>query len=266
MSAREQQLRQQIVQIGQLMYQKGFICASDGNISARLGPNRILITPSGLHKGLLTTDQLLIVTDEGQVVDRSHDLRPTSELPMHLAVYRYRSDVEAVVHAHPPITIALSIANISLAECLLPEAILFLGLVPTTEYATPSSEENVRAIQNIIPNHDALILQRHGSLTVGRDPMQAFMRLETLEQVARVRYMLGQLGAHSVLPPVEAEKLLAQRQKLGLAHPQDVAEFCDICGVCHPRDHQTVSQLTLPANQELEQMVREAVIRALTEL
>ena len=240
MRTNEQALRQTFVQIGRLMYEKGFICASDGNISARLGPDRLLITPSGLHKGLLEPDQMLIVDLEGNVVrggyGRSAHLKPTSELPMHLEAYRQRPDIEAVVHAHPPITVALSIAGIPMADCLIPEAIVMLGIVPTTQYATPSSEENVSAIRDLIRNHDGLVLQRHGSLTVGDSPMQAFMRLESLEQNARIGFMLAQLGVRNPLPPHEVEKLLRQRENLGWSHPGERAEFCQVCGACHPAE------------------------------
>jgi L-fuculose-phosphate aldolase len=181
---------------------------------------------------------MLIVDLAGNVVrggyGRSANLKPTSELPMHLEAYRQRPDIQAVVHAHPPITVALSIAGIPMAECLIPEAIVMLGIVPTTEYATPSSEENVRAIRELIRNHDGLVLQRHGSLTVGDSPMQAFMRLESLEQNARIGFMLAQLGVRNPLPPDEVEKLLRQREKLGWSHPGERVEFCQVCGACHP--------------------------------
>ncbi|RMH00966.1 MAG: class II aldolase/adducin family protein [Chloroflexi bacterium] len=236
----EYRLRQEIVRIGQLMYEKGFICASDGNISARLGPDRILITPSGLHKGLLEPEQLLVVDENGRLLPSlsyaNRHLKPTSELPMHLEAYRQRPDIQAVVHAHPPITVALSIAGIPLADCLLPEVIVFLGLIPTTQYATPSSTENVRAIRDLIQGHDAIVLQRHGTLTVGNSPMQAFMRLETVEQNARIALILAQLGVRNPLPPEEVRKLLRQRQAMGLARPGETAEFCAVCGVCHPGD------------------------------
>lgn len=236
----ESDLRRQIVKVGQLMYEKGFVAASDGNISARLEPGRILITPSGLHKGLMEPQQLLVVDEDGRPLGpRTHanrHLKPTSELPMHLEVYRQREDVTAVVHAHPPITVALTIAGVPLADCLLPEVIVFLGLIPTTAYATPSSTENVRAIRDFIRHHDAIVLQRHGSLTVGDSVMQAFMRLETVEQNARIAFMLTQLGARNPLPPDEVEKLLRQREALGLSHPGERAQFCQVCGVCHIGD------------------------------
>jgi L-fuculose-phosphate aldolase len=232
----EDDLRREIARICRLMYEKGFIWASDGNVSARLSPNRILITPSGLHKGFLEPEQILLVNENGERLSArtvaNRDLKPTSELPMHLEAYRQRPEIGAVVHAHPPITVALSIAGIPMDDCLLPETVVFLGTIPTTAYATPSSEENARAIRSLIGNHDALVLQRHGSLTVGRDPMQAFMRLETMEQNARVAFMLAQLGVRNPLPPEETRKLLALRQQMGLAHPGETAELCEKCGVC----------------------------------
>ncbi|MFQ5421391.1 MAG: class II aldolase/adducin family protein, partial [Anaerolineae bacterium] len=236
----ETDLRHKIIKIGKLMYEKGFVAASDGNISARLGPGRILITPSGLHKGLMEPEQLLVVDEDGRPLGpRTHanrHLKPTSELPMHLEVYRQRADVTAVVHAHPPSTVALTIAGVPLADCLLPEVIVMLGLIPTTAYATPSSTENVRAIRDFIRRHDAIVLQRHGSLTVGDSVLQAFMRLETGEQNARIAFMLAQLGARNPLPPDEVEKLLQQREAMGLSHPGERAQFCEVCGVCHTGD------------------------------
>lgn len=274
MRQNERELRQTFVQIGRLMYEKGFICASDGNISARLDPNRLLITPSGLHKGLLEPEHMLVVDNEGQVVresyGRSATLKPTSELPMHLEAYRQRPDIQAVVHAHPPITVALSIAGVPMADCLIPEVIVMLGIIPTTQYATPSSEENVRAIRELICNHDGLVLQRHGSLTVGDSPMQAFMRLESLEQNARIGFMLAQLGVRNPLPAHEVEKLLRQRENLGWSHPGEQDEFCQVCGTCHPTSQPHLPTLrsseTAPPsfNQtELRELVAQVVQKTL---
>lgn len=266
----ERAQRETFVKIGRLMYEKGFICASDGNISARLGPNRLLITPSGLHKGLLEPEHMLVVDNDGQVVregyGRTANLKPTSELPMHLEAYRQRPDIQAVVHAHPPITIALSIAGVPMADCLLPEVIVMLGLIPTTEYATPSSEENVRAIRDLIRHHDGLVLQRHGSLTVGDSPMQAFMRLETLEQNARIGFMLAQLGVRNPLPAPEVEKLLTMREQMGLSHPGEREQFCQVCGTCHPTSQphlptmQTQGTSTTPSPASLNQTELRALV------
>lgn len=237
MSKDEYQVRREIVRVGQLMYKKGFISASDGNISARLTTNRLLITPSGLHKGFLEPGDILLINTDGQRVGpgsiANRKLKPTSELPLHLEAYKQRPDINAVVHAHPPITIALSIAGIPMADCLLPEVIVFLGLIPTTEYATPATTESISAIRDLIINHDALVLQRHGSITLGDSPMEGFMRLETVEQNARIAFMLAELGVSNPLPPEEVAKLLKQRESMGLVKAGEADEFCDVCGVCH---------------------------------
>jgi L-fuculose-phosphate aldolase len=190
-------------------------------------------------------------------------LQPTSEVRMHLEAYRQRPDIGGVVHAHPPITVALSIAGVSLADCMLPEVIVTLGLVPTTEYATPASAENVRAIRDLIANHDGMILQRHGTLTVGRDPWEAYLRLECLEQVARITLVLQQLGRGEPLPPEQVEKLLAQRQKMGLSHPGEEEEFCEVCGVCHLDGQHIPSVLQADSETDLVHMITQAVLREL---
>ncbi|MCP5098894.1 MAG: class II aldolase/adducin family protein [Chloroflexi bacterium] len=262
----EFKLRHEIVKVCHLMYQKGFIAASDGNVSTRLDNNRLLITPSGLHKGLLEPDQLLVIDMSGHVVGSrtavNRKLKPTSEVPMHLEAYRQRPDIESVVHAHPPITIALSIAGIPMADCLLPEVIVFLGIIPTTQYATPSSEENVRAIRAFIGNHDGLVLQRHGSLTVGNSPLHGFMRLETLEQQARIRFMLEQIGGYQPLAVTEVHKLLKMRQQMGLSHPGEEIEFCDVCGTCHTNSSHLPTLWQAPDNGK---QVNEAEVRALVQ-
>ena len=233
---KEEALRGEMIRVGRLLYERGLIVGSDGNISARLDEGHILCTPSGLCKGIMSPDQLIVVDTEGRLVKRwSHadrGVRPTSEMAMHLEAFRQRPDIGGVVHAHPPTTVALSIAGISLAACMLPEVIVNLGLVPTADYATPASEENVRAIRELIVGHDGIVLQRHGALTVGCSPWEAYLRLESLEQVARITVILTQLGRGEPLPPDQVEKLLVQRQKLGLSRPGELAEFCEACGVC----------------------------------
>ncbi len=228
---RERQLREEIVRVGQLMHARGLLCGFEGNLSARLDGERLLITPSGLHKGLMREEQLLVVDLEGRVLSAATEgtraLRPTSELPMHLEAYRRRPDVAAVVHAHPPITVALSIAGVPMDTPLLPEVIVLLGLIPTTAYAMSSSDEGATAIRDLIAEHDALILQRHGTLTVGATLTEAFMRLETVEQNARIHFMLAQLAAERPLPAAEVRKLLRLRREMGLERPGDAAAFQD---------------------------------------
>lgn len=228
-------LREEIVRIGRLLYDKGLICSSEGNISARLHGGRVLITPSGLHKGFLTIDDLLIVDMDGRVVVPAGNpaLKPTSELPMHLEAYRQRPDIGAVVHCHPPLSIALSIADIPLSTYLLPEVTVMLGTIPTTQFAMPSTAENSSAIRELIRHHDGIVLRRHGALTVGPSPMAAFMQMETLEQQARITFMLAQLGVSNPMSRDIVDRLLVMRDGMGLNPLGSTREFCEACGVYH---------------------------------
>jgi L-fuculose-phosphate aldolase len=233
MTADENALRAEIARIGRLMHGQELVDGASGNISARLGADRILTTPSGLAKGFLQPEQLIVVDMRGEVVQAGPGLRPTSELLMHLEAYRRRPDVNGVVHAHPITAVALSIAGVSLAECLVPEAVVVLGMIPTTPYSTPSSEENQRAIAEVIVSHDAIVLQYHGTLTVGADVNEAYLRLETLEHTAKIVALAKLLGGGPALAPEQVSKLLDARRSLGYARPDDAQDFCLACGVCH---------------------------------
>ena len=263
----EQHLRREIVRVGKLMYDKGLIVATDGNVSARLDANRILATPSGLCKGFMEPEQLIVVDLDGNRIGPTNpanrSLKPTTEMLMHLEAYRRRPDIGGVVHAHPPTTVALSIAGVDLAQCMIPEAIVTLGVIPTTQYATPSSEENVRAIRELIAGHDAIVLQRHGTLTVGRDPFDAFLKAETVEQMSRVVFMTRLLGASPALDPAEVEKLIAQRGALGLSRSADEGDFCVHCGVCHLPDQHVVSKAQTPDEAAIVREVTERVLKGM---
>ena len=233
----EQAWREEIVRVCRLMHEKGYVTATDGNVSVRLSESRILSTPSGLGKGFLVPEQLVVTDLEGRKIPAhepaSRGLKPTSELLMHLEAYRQRPDIGAVIHAHPPICVALSIAGISLAKCLLPEVVVTLGLIPTAEYATPSSAEGAQAIRDLIVKHDAIVLRRHGTLTVGQDPLEAYLKLEKVEHLAHVTLILRQLGRETLLPPAEVAKLLQMRRGKGLAREGEEEDFCASCGVCN---------------------------------
>ncbi len=262
----ERLLRDEIVRVGQLLYDRGLIVATDGNISARLDENRVLATPSGLCKGLMTADQLIIVDLDGKRIGpttlAARDLKPTSEMRMHLEAYRRRPDIRAAVHAHPPTVVAASIAGIDLAQCLIPETIVMLGIVPMTRYATPSSDENAQAIHDLIVGHDAIILQRHGTLVVGSSPIDAYLKTETVDQMARVAMMLAVLGKSNPLPAEQVEKLIGQRQALGFARSADEGDFCTHCGVCHlPGQH-----VTPQSSAFSEQQLRDITTRVMREL
>lgn len=216
------------------MHQFQYIDSVSGNISARLDNDRILTTPSGLAKGFMEPEQLVIVNLAGEKqpphTDANLHLKPTSELPMHLEVYKQRPDVNGVVHAHPPVAVALTLAGISLQRCIIPEAIIVLGLVPTTPYATPSGQENRDAIAHLIQQHDAILLSHHGSLTVAADLWGAYLRLESLEHVAKIIAQAEQLGGVAELPPHQVRKLLETRRAQGLWRDGDEERFAEFCG------------------------------------
>lgn len=218
----EVELRQQICLIGELMQRNGYVDGAGGNISARLDTEHILTTPSGVAKGFMTPDQLVVVDLKGKVVGESGQQRsrPTSELVMHLECYRQRPDIGGVVHAHPPTAVALSIAGYGFTDVLLPEVILLMGTIATLPYATPASDENRQAIGQAIQMGDALILTAHGSLTVAKRLWDAYLRLENLEHSAKIIYMVQQLGgAKSTLDATQLAHLIDIREKLGLLRP-----------------------------------------------
>lgn len=233
----EQQLRQEIIQICRLLHSGGYCLGYDGNVSARLPDDRFLVTPSGVGKAFVRADQLVTVDWEGNLAGQGRygpqrGLKPSSEVLLHLEAYRQRPDVQAVIHAHPPIAIALSIAGVSLARCLLPDIILYFGLIPTTEYATPASIEGVRAISEPIQRYDALILQRHGSVTVGPTVADAYLKLEKLEHTALITKSIVEMGHELPFPREEIAKLMEWRASQGLMRPGQAEDLCAMCGVC----------------------------------
>jgi L-fuculose-phosphate aldolase len=224
MSNSAESLRKEMVRVGQMMYDRGLVGGLSGNLSVRTESGSFLVTPSGIAKGFLLPEHMLEVDQVGDIVTPAEaggkSLHPTSELPMHLEAYSQRPDVSAVIHAHPTLSIALSIAGIDFNQPLVPEALVLLGEIPTAAYATPSSEEDRLAIRDLIPNHDAIVLSHHGTLTVGKDLWQALMRLETLEQTAKIIAWSSLLGEPRFLNADQLRKLGALRASLGLPGPQ----------------------------------------------
>ncbi len=209
----EHQLREEIVAIGRRMWEKGFLAAADGNISVRMGPDRLLITPSGLSKGFLSPDQLLRIDLHGAVIPSNHPatraLKPSSEMMMHLESYRQRPDVQAVIHAHPPLAIALTVAGLPLDHDVLPEVIYSVGIIPTAPYVTPGTPDGQHAVRELVQKHDAILLDHHGTLTVGATVQEAYMRLERIEHSAAILLAARQVGELKRLPQAEFEKLCA---------------------------------------------------------
>ncbi len=207
-------VRKEMVEIGRRMYEKDLVAATDGNLSFRFSTNEILITPSGCCLGFLKASDLVMIDGEGR--PRSSGVKPTSEYRLHLEVYRQREDVRAIVHGHPPICTAFSVAGEPLDRCVLPEVVFTLGAIPTTTYGTPTTDEPPRVIREYIGNCDAMILDRHGTLTVGSSLTDAFYKLEKLEHTAKIILAAKTLGRVKVLDREQVAKLMEVREKAGL--------------------------------------------------
>jgi L-fuculose-phosphate aldolase len=197
-----------IAEICRTMHQRGFIASRDGNVSCRIGDRRLLVTPSGSRKGHLDPDDMVLCDLDGVPV-RGEKRRPSTEMPMHVAVYRERADVNAVVHAHPPYAIAHTIAGVTLSLALMPEMFCELGEIATIPYSTPGTEEVPARLRGPIKDHCALVMERHGSITTGATLHQAYDRLEVLEHSAKISMFANMLapGRVSGLPADQLEKL-----------------------------------------------------------
>jgi len=205
------EIRRGIVAYGRRFYDAGLVAANDGNISVRIMGDRLMITPSGSALGNLNVENLVYVDLSGQVL--SGRMKPSSELPMHLAIYRKRPDVSAIIHTHPPVSTAFSVARISLSEPVLPEVILGFGDIPIAPYATPGTPEGAQILDTIIDTHDVVILDHHGAVAVGATLEEAYQKMERLEHTAKTLLAAHQLGGVSVLPDEEVEKLKTLRRQ-----------------------------------------------------
>ena len=223
--ARYESVREEICRVCRLLYDRGYVVSNDGNVSARVEEDRVLITPSGVGKGRVTPDMLVLCDLEGQILEG--DRHPSSESGMHLMVYRERPDVRAVVHAHPPFSTARAICRRPLTERYLAEMILGLGEVPVTEFAMPSTAEVPDSVRPFVRTHSAVLLANHGSLAWGPDLLSAFDRLEVVEQTAKVYFLVERMGGGTEISPERAETLrsmagfyqkLAEKRKIGRAH------------------------------------------------
>jgi len=207
-------VRNEMVEIGRRMYEKDLVAATDGNMSVRLDPETILITPTGSCLGFLQPADLAIIDLEGK--SRSKTIKPTSEYRLHLEVYRQRKDVSAVVHGHPPICTAFTVAGEQLDLCVLPEVVFTLGAIPTIPYSTPTTDEPPQVIREYIGRCDAMILDRHGTLTVGESLIGAYYKLEKIEHTAKVVLTARMLGDVKVLDKNQVDRLMRVRAQAGL--------------------------------------------------
>src|SRR6266581_4192734 len=199
----EHALRDAIVEVGRRLYARGYTASNDGNISARLDGGRLLMTPKSVCKGFMTADMMVVTDLDGRKLAGDRD--PSSEMQMHLEVYRQRADVQAVVHAHPPIATGFAVAGIPLDRAVLAEVLTTLGSVPIAAYATPSTRELPAAVRKYITAHDGMLLANHGALTVGGDLYSAYYKMETIEHFAKISLVARLLGRENLLSREELE-------------------------------------------------------------
>ena len=205
-----QEEREAVCRVGRLLYDRGYVAANDGNISVKVAENRLLITPSGVSKGRMTPEMLLVTDMDGTVIEG--DRHPTSEGKMHLEVYRGRPDVNAVVHAHPPVSTAFAVCRRGLETPYLSELVAGLGQAPcTTSFAMLSTEEVPESVRPYLADHNALLLANHGALAWGGDLWEAFDRLETVEHTAKIVLNAQLLGGGVPLTEEEVERLQSLR-------------------------------------------------------
>jgi L-fuculose-phosphate aldolase len=263
------QHKKDIIEIGRRLYQKGFVASSDGNISVRIGATEILATATGVCKGFLGSDDIVLVDAQGRKIAGRGE--PSSELKMHLLVYDKRPDVKAVVHAHPPVSTGFAVAGIPLAQCILPEVVVSLGAVPVAAYGTPSTYEVCDAMAPYVQKSEAFLLANHGVVTLGEHVFQAYYRMETVEHFARILLTARLLGNVNVLSREQVEKLIEVRKNAGVEGKFPDCESCRYCSGDAPPTEPTgtvrdapAASASLPKDRELINLIT-SVIREITE-
>ncbi len=224
MMVSEYEIKKQICEIGQRIYNKGMVAANDGNISVKISENEFLCTPTGVSKGFMTPEFICKVDRNGKVIQANKGFKPSSEIKMHMRVYKERPDVNSVVHAHPMYATSFAIAGIPLTEPIMPEAVIALGCVPIAEYGTPSTEEIPDAVSKYVQHYDAVLLENHGALSYSDSLINAYYKMESLEFYAQLLYQSRLLGGPKQLTDAQVQRLYEIRRQFGLKgkHPADL--------------------------------------------
>lgn len=216
------QLRHDIVEVGRRLWTRGLVASNDGNISVRLPGGLLLVTPASVSKGFMNPDMMVITDMEGRLLEGAPGRKASSEILMHLVAYRHRPDVNAVVHAHPPLSTGFAVAGIPLDRAVLAEVVTTLGAIPIAEYGTPSTPELPAAVEAYVKTHDAMLLANHGALALGGDLFGAYYKMETIEHFARISLVARMLGREHLLSRHEVERLQQLRNRYGIAAPAPV--------------------------------------------
>lgn len=219
----EYEIKEEMCEIGRRVYNRGMVAANDGNFSVKLSEDEFFCTPTGVSKGFMTPDYICRVDGMGNVLEANEGFRPSSEVKMHMRVYKERPDVGAVVHAHPMYATTFAIAGIPLMEPIMPEAVIALGGVPLAKYGTPSTAEVPDSIMPYLQQYDSVLLENHGALTYSDTLLNAYHKMESLEFYARLMYQAKMLGGPQILDEKRVEELYEIRRNMGLPgkHPEN---------------------------------------------
>ena len=220
----EYEIKKEICDIGKGIYNRGMVASNDGNISVKLNDHEFLCTPTGVSKGFMTPEFICKVNENGEVLQANKGFKPSSEIKMHMRVYKERPDVNSVVHAHPMYATAFAIAGIPLTQPIMPEAVIALGCVPIAEYGTPSTNEIPDAVSKYLQYFDAVLLENHGALTYSDTLLNAYHKMESVEFYAELLFLSRQLGGPKELSKAQVERLYEIGRKFGMKgkHPADI--------------------------------------------
>jgi L-fuculose-phosphate aldolase len=249
----EDEHRREICTAGRWIHGRGFVASTDGNISIRLDSRRILTSPTGISKGLMSPDEMVVTDLQGRKLAGHRE--PSSELGMHLLIYLRRPDVNAICHAHPPNATAYAAAGLPLNKALLSEIVLSLSCIPVAHYGTPGTQELSDALEPLVQNYDAILLANHGVVTCGADLLTAFFRMETVEHFAQVSLATELLGKQVLLSGRDVEKLLAARVRYGTTTAAPVSSNCPVTSDNAVGGSERISV----TREELEALIEEAV-------
>jgi len=256
----EDEHRRDLCTVGRWIHQREYVASTDGNLSVRLDAQRILATPTGMSKGMMDPDDLVIVDTKGQ---KLHGRRnASSEIAMHLLIYKRRPDVHGIVHAHPIVATGYAAAGLPLNQALISEVVLALGCVPLAEYGTPGTPELSDALSPLLGQYDAILMANHGVVTYGDDLLRAFMRMETVEHFARISLVTQLLGRQTLLSREEVEKLGEARARyFGAtgAPAAPLSEICPITAESRPNPPVAYPGRFWVTRAELEALIDEAV-------
>ena len=206
-----EEIKDQMCDVCHKMWQLGWVAANDGNVSVKLEDGTFLATPTGISKSFITPEKIVHIDKDANIIEANGDYRPSSEIKMHLICYKEREDVGAVLHAHPPVATGYAVANVPLDEYSMIETVIAIGSIPVTPYGTPSTYEVPDAIAPYLGEHDVVLLQNHGALSVGADLLTAYYRMETLELFAKISLNSHLLGGAKEISRPNIDKLISMR-------------------------------------------------------